>query len=264
MSPAVPVDDARQKLVDRLRAAGCVFAEDEARLLMEAAGTPAELAVLTGRRIAGEPLEQILGWAEFAGLRVVVQPGVFVPRRRSELLVREAVRLGRPGAIVVDLGCGSGAIGLAIATALGDVELHASDIDPAAVRCARRNVGAVGGRVYEGDLDRALPARLRGRVDLLVANAPYVPTGDLASMPPEARLYEPRSALDGGSDGLDVVRRVIAMAATWLAPRGFLLIESSRRQAAPVEAAFARRGLRPRVVRADDVEGTVVVGERTV
>lgn len=195
---ACPVDG----VVTRLRAAGCVFAEDEARLLVAAAGaptSPAVLAVLVERRAAGEPLEQILGWAEFCGLRVAVEPGVFVPRRRTALLVREAAALAGPGAVVVDLCCGSGAVGAAL-LARHQVELYAADIDPTAVRW---NIGARG-RVLEGDLDGPLPPTLRGRVDVLVANAPYVPTRAIATMPAEARDHEPRTALDGGPDGLDI------------------------------------------------------------
>jgi release factor glutamine methyltransferase len=244
-------------LIARLRAVGCVFAEEEAELLVQAAGTPGELDALIARRVAGEPLEQVLGWAEFCGLRFVVEPGVFVPRQRTRLLVREAVALASPGAVVLDLCCGTGAVGAAVAAAIGDVELHAADIDPAAVRCARRNVG---GAVHEGDLFAALPDALRRRVDVLVANAPYVPTEAIALMPPEARDHEARAALDGGADGLDVHRRVAAGAPDWLAPGGALLIETSGRQAAETLAAVARAGLTGRVVADDELAGTVVVG----
>ena len=247
-------------VVDRLRGAGCVFAEDEARLLLATARTPAELAAMLDRRVAGLPLEQVLGWAEFAGLRIVVEPGVFVPRRRTELLVREATALTPHGGVVLDLCCGSGAIGAAVAAAVPGVELHAADVEPAAVRCARRNVAAAGGRVYEGDLDAPLPASLAGRVDVLVANEPYVPTESVGLMPPEARLHEPLVALDGGADGLDVQRRVIAAAPRWLARRGHLLIETSQGQAPHTAAAAAAAGLIPRVVHAPDLDGTVVIG----
>jgi release factor glutamine methyltransferase len=246
-------------VVARLRAAGCVFAEDEARLLLAAAQTPAELTAMVDQRVAGLPLEQIVGWAEFCGLRIVMEPGVFVPRRRTELLVREAAALARPGAVVVDLCCGSGAVGAALAATVGGIQLYAVDIDPAAVRCARRNV--VGsGRVYEGDLYEPLPSALRGRVDVLAVNAPYVPTDAVALMPPEARLHEARVALDGGPDGLDVQRRVAADAAAWLAPGGHLLIETSERQAARTVEIFSRSGLTPRVVRSEELDATVVVG----
>jgi release factor glutamine methyltransferase len=237
-----------------------VFAEDEARLLLSDARSPAELDVLVARRVAGEPLEHVLGWTEFRGLRIAVGPGVFVPRRRTELLADEAVTLGRPGAVVVDLCCGSGALGVAVAGAVEGVELHAADVDPAAVACAAGNVAAVGGRAYGGDLFAALPAELRGRIDLLLANVPYVPSDAIALMPPEARLHESRVALDGGADGLDVARKVIAEAPRWLAPGGSLLFETSGDQAAAALDAVAAAGLVARVVTDDDRGATVVVG----
>ena len=135
-------------VVRRLRAAGCVFAEDEARLLLAEARTADQLDALVERRVAGEPLEHLLGWAEFAGLRIAVGPGVFVPRRRTEVLVAEAVALARPGAVVVDLCCGSGAVGVAVASAVPGIELHAADVDPAAVACARANLAGLGGRAH--------------------------------------------------------------------------------------------------------------------
>jgi release factor glutamine methyltransferase len=257
--PAPPSPES--DVVARLRAAGCVFAEDEARLLLAAAQTPTELATMVNQRVAGLPLEQIVGWAEFCGLRIVVEPGVFVPRRRTELLVREAAALARPGVVVVDLCCGSGAVGAALAATVGGIQLYAVDIDPAAVRCARRNIVG-GGQVYEGDLYEPLPSALRGRVDVLAVNAPYVPTDAVALMPPEARLHEARVALDGGPDGLDVQRRVAADAAAWLAPGGHLLIETSERQAARTAEMFTRSGLTPRVVRSEELDATVVVGAR--
>jgi len=253
MSPPDPA------VVARLRVAGCVFAEDEAGLLLEAAPSGPALEALVARRVAGEPLEQVLGWAEFCGRRFAVEPGVFVPRRRTELLVRSALRLAVPGAVVLDLCCGVGAVGAAIAAALGSGELHAADVDPAAVRSARRNLAGLG-TVYEGDLFAPLPAGLLRRVDVLVVNAPYVPTGAIALMPPEARDHEARIALDGGADGLDVHRRVADGAARWLAPGGSLLIETSRRQAAATRMLVADAGLTARVVTDDDLDGTAVIG----
>ncbi|MGY1638629.1 putative protein N(5)-glutamine methyltransferase [Geodermatophilus sp. SYSU D00742] len=249
-------------LVARLRAAGCVFAEDEATALLSATPDPVALEALVARRVAGEPLETVLGWAEFCGLRVAVEPGVFVPRRRTGLLVDEAVALLReiPRPVVVDLCCGTGAVGAAVAAAVGPVELHAADVDPAAVRCATRNLATAGGRVHPGDLYDALPADLRGRVDLLAANAPYVPTGAIALMPPEARDHEPRTALDGGPDGVDLQRRVAAGARRWLVPGGALLIETSRGQAPLTAAAVTANGLAASVVHDGDRDATVVVG----
>lgn len=250
----------RSAVVARLRAAGCVFAEEEAELLAAAATGPAELEDLVARRAGGLPLEQLLGWAEFCGLRIAVEPGVFVPRRRTTLLVEQAAALAPDPAVVVDLCCGSGAVGAALLERLARVELVAADVDPAAVRCARRNVEPRGGRVVAGDLDRPLPAGLRGRVDVLVANAPYVPTAAIALMPPEAREHEARVALDGGPDGLDVQRRVAAVAPSWLAPGGHLLIETSEAQAGATAAAVTAAGLATRVVRDEDLDATVVVG----
>src|SRR5215218_2125654 len=247
-------------VVARLRAAGCVFAEDEARLLLATVRSPGELTALVDRRVAGEPLEHLLGWVEFCGLRIAVSPGVFVPRRRTEFLVRQAIVRAAPGAVVVDLCCGSGAVGVAVATTLGSVELHAADVDPAAVACARRNVAAVGGSVHEGNLFEALPADLRGRVDVLVANVPYVPTDAIPRMPPEARDHEPRVALDGGTDGLAVARRLVAGATAWLAPGGSLLFETSEGQAPAAVAAVSAAGLAPSVVSDDEVGATVVGG----
>ena len=267
--PASPSGDARSVIVARLRAAGCVFAEDEARLLISAARTPAGLAAMVDRRAAGQPLEHVLGWAEFCGLRIAVDPGVFIPRRRTEFLVRRAAALARRAAgpdhgraravVVVDLCCGSGAVGAALAASLGRVELHAADIDPAAVRCARRNVAAAGGQVYRGDLYGPLPTRLRGRVDILAANVPYVPSGEVGLLPPEARAHEPRMALDGGADGLDVLRRVAAAAPLWLAPGGHLLAETSERQAPRAAEAVGRDGLIPRVAHSGRLNATVVI-----
>ena len=266
--------DPPAELVARLRAAGCVFAEEEAALLVAAAGGTGELAGLTARRVAGEPLEQVLGRAEFAGLRIALAPGVFVPRRRTELLVRLAVEgagAAGPGAgagaLVVDLCCGSGAVGAAVAAAVPGTVLHAADVDPAAVACARVNLsGGSGsgsaGTVHLGDLYDALPAALRGRVDVLVANAPYVPTDEVALMPPEARLHEPRRALDGGADGLDLARRVVAGAPDWLAPAGRLVVETSARQADALRKACAAAGLDAVVVRSEELDATAVVGRR--
>jgi release factor glutamine methyltransferase len=245
-------------VVDRLRAAGCVFAEDEARLLLAAAESRGTLTALVDRRVSGVPLEYVLGWAEFCGLRIAVDPGVFVPRRRTEFLARQAVASAGPGALVVDLCCGSGAVGAAVAAARPGARVHAADVDPAAVACARRNLP--GGLVHCGDLFDALPAALTGRVDVLVANVPYVPTEAIALMPPEARDHEPRVALDGGSDGLDVARRVVAGVGAWLAPAGSVLFEVGEGQVSAATDIVRVAGLAPRIVTDDELGATVVVG----
>ena len=242
-------------VVTRLRAAGCVFAEDEAALLV---ADGRELDALVARRVAGEPLEQVLGWVEFCGLRVLLDPGVFVPRQRTALLVETAVALG--GSRVVDLCCGSGAVGLAVQAGLPGAELVAADLDPAAVACARRN----GATVLAGDLFDPLPDELRGRVDLLCVNAPYVPTDAIADLPPEARDHEPATALDRGGRRTEPAPPGSAAGAhDWLAPGGSLLLETSRRQAPGTLAAVTAGGLEGRLVADEDRGATVVVGTRS-
>jgi len=250
-------------LVAALRAAGCVFAEDEARVLREASGgDDVELARMLAERVAGAPLELVVGHADFCGLRIAVAPGVFVPRRRSSLLVGTAAPWLRAGDVAVDLCCGTGALGAALLALVPGLEVYAADVDPVAVGCARRNLPP--GRVLEGDLYAALPAQLRGRVRVLVANAPYVPTGAIGLMPPEARDHEHRVALDGGADGLDVQRRVVAEAPEWLAPDGRVLVETGRVQADRTVALLIAAGLEPTVVTDEEIGATVAVGRRTV
>ncbi|MFC9394857.1 putative protein N(5)-glutamine methyltransferase [Streptomyces sp. NPDC057027] len=249
-------------VVERLRAAGCVFAEEEAEMLLATATGPAELDLMVERRASGLPLEHVVGWAEFAGLRIEVDGGVFVPRRRTEFLVGHAVELARPGAVCVDLCCGSGAAGAVLLDRVEGARVHASDIEPAAVACARRNVEPRGGLVYEGDLFAPLPRELRGLVEVLVANVPYVPTEEIGLLPPEARDHEPHVTLDGGADGLDVMRRVAAEAPEWLAPGGHLLVETSERQAETALAVMSAAGLAPRVVTSEEWWATVVVATR--
>ncbi|MCE0762610.1 putative protein N(5)-glutamine methyltransferase [Pseudonocardia kujensis] len=249
-----------EALVGALRAAGCVFAEDEAEVLAGSAASTEELEAMLARRVAGVPLEHVVGWAEFRGLRIVVDEGVFVPRRRTELLVEQGVALAPPDGVIVDLCCGSGAVATALAVELPGAEVHAADVDPAAVRCARRNLEPRGGQVHEGDLDAALPADLRGRVDLLLANAPYVPSAEVPFMPSEARDHEPLTALDGGADGLDLHRRIAALAPRWLRPGGQLLIETSRRQAPGTAAAMVAHGMGTALTRSEELDATVVVG----
>jgi len=244
------------QLVAALRAAGCVFAEEEARLLIDEASSPGELMAWAARRMAGEPLEYVVGWAAFAGVRVAVEPGVCVPRRRSELLFTVAGR--EPADLVVDLCCGTAAVGAALTRLWPGAEIHAADSDPAAVACARRNLPPE--RVHEGDLYTALPDDLTGRVDLVVANAPYVPTDAVATMPREARDHEHRVALDGGLDGLDVLRRVAADAPAWLRPGGRLLVETGRDQAELMAAVVTAAGMAAQVESDDELGATVVFG----
>lgn len=249
---------SRDEVVRRLRAAGCVWAEDEADLILAEGDVERRVAL----RESGTPLEVVLGWAELAGVRVLVDPGVFVPRRRSELLVRAAreaaAAMDRP--VVVDLCCGTGAVGAAVVAVLPAYDLHAADLDPLAVACARRNIDPLGGAVHQGDLYDALPPGLVA--DVLVVNAPYVPSGEVDLLPHEARDHEPRSALDGGADGVSIHRRVAAGAPARLSERGVLLVETSAAQAALTAAAVSASGLSARVVHDDELTATVVLGTR--
>ena len=262
LPPSPPGD-----LVATLRAAGCVFAEDEARLLLEQATDAAQLGDLVRRRVAGEPLEQVLGWAEFHGLRVRLEPGVFVPRRRTELLVDAAVarrarrRTARLPVVVGPLlrvgGCGGRRRRRA---APGRSTCTPRTSTPAAVACAGGNLAGLA-QVHRGrPVRRRCPPRLRGELDVVVACTPYVPTGEVRLMPPEARDHEPLAALDGGPDGLDVVRRLLADAVGWLRAEGFVAVETSERQAPVAAEAFARAGLVAAVVSDDALGATVVTG----
>ncbi|MCC9175895.1 putative protein N(5)-glutamine methyltransferase [Arthrobacter sp. zg-Y179] len=247
-------------LVSRLRDAGCVFAEEEALLLLSDAPGAGVLELMVARRLDGQPLEQILGWASFGGLRVALRPGVFVPRRRTEFLAAQAVHVlaGRSTALVVELCCGSGAVAMVISAAVPDCRIYAVDLHPEAVACARRNLPQAS--VLQGNLFLALPGELRGRVDLVVANAPYVPTAALGTLPREARNYEPAVTFDGGRDGLDTVGRIISEAPQWLGSRGKVLIECSEEQAAAVDGLLAAAGLSPQILRDEETDATVAVG----
>lgn len=248
-------EPALAAVTSRLRAAGSVWAEEEASLLLAAASGSA-LEALLARRLAGEPLETVLGWVDFAGRRLLVRRGVFVPRRRTEVLARVAASYVPPGGVLVELCCGVAPVASYAGGAAGEV--HVSDIDRRALECA--SVNAPGASAHLGDLYDALPPHLAGRVDVLAANAPYVPTGELSALPREAREHEPAAALDGGADGVDLHRRIAAGAPAFLRPGGVLLVETSVAQAPLTAAAMAGVGLVTEVLRDDDLEGTVVSG----
>ena len=237
-----------------------MFAEDEAVLLLKTGLRGRWLDSLVSRRVAGEPLETVLGWVAFAGRRLVVRPGVFVPRRRTHLLARAAAAHAHPGAVLLELCCGVGPVAAIVADDGEAAEVHLADVDEVALRCARVNVPR--GRVHLSDLYADLPADLQGRVDVLAANAPYVPREQLALMPAEARDHEPTIALDGGKDGVEVHRRIVAGAGEWLSPSGVLLIETSAAQAPLTCAELFDAGFSTVVVTDREVDGCVVLGTR--
>lgn len=247
-----------------LGAAGCVFALDEADELLGAAARPGRGAAWLGsalaRRVAGEPLELLVGEVVFGGLRLAVAPGVFVPRARTELLVELALEGLPDGGRVVDLCGGVGAVAALVAHRRADAQVVTSDVDERASACARTNLAAYGPRasVRTGDLYAALPPALRGRVDVVVANAPYVPTDRIADLPREARVHEPRRALDGGADGTELQRRVVAGVAPWLRDDGRVVVECAPDQVPVLAAALAGAGLAV-ATREDDERGALAV-----
>jgi len=198
------------------------------------------------RRVAGEPLQYVIGWAPFGRLRLAVGPGVFVPRPETEGLAdRAATRLrATPGPrTAVDLCTGSGAIACFLASEAPGTRVLATELDPGALAWARVNADRYGVELLAGDLDAPLPAELAGRVDVLCANVPYVPSEAIATLPTDVRDHEPRLSLDGGPDGLDVFRRLAGRAGHWLAPGGWLSCEIGEDQAEEAAAILTGAGL---------------------
>jgi release factor glutamine methyltransferase len=235
-------------LVARLRAVGCVFAEEEAAEIRRVLTDPDATEAVVAARSAGMPLEQALGRARFAGTDLDLAPGVFVPRARAEAIVDAAVAVRPDARLVVDLGTGNGAIAAALAHRMPTAEVHAADVDPAAVAIAARNGARFGFAVHRGDWWEALPSALRGRVELAAAYLPHVPTAQLAHIPRDFREHEPEASVHGGADGLDPLRAVLAGMSAWLAPGGAFVTLVAEEQ---VETA---RGLgeHATVIEADD------------
>jgi release factor glutamine methyltransferase len=232
-------------LVARLRAVGCVFAEEEAAEIRRVLGADDEAAdAVVDARGNGVPLEHALGVALFAGVEVFVGPGVFVPRARAEVLVDEAVAARPDARVVVDLGTGSGAIAAALAVRLPLAVIHAADLDAHALTYARRNGERHGFAVHEGDWWDAFPPELRGTVDLAVAYLPHVPTARLDEIPEDYRAHEPDLAVAGGSDGLDPLRAVLAAMDDWLSPDGVLVTLVAEEQLGTATALTAARRVR--------------------
>jgi release factor glutamine methyltransferase len=227
---------ADDSVVDRLSAAGCVAAEEEAAELAAAAPTPAVLEDWLRRREDGQPLAWIIGSLQFSGHRLQIDPGVYVPRFQTEDLARRAAALLPARGRAADLCTGVGAIAVHLMAEVPAAHVVATDVDVAAARCARRN----GVRVVVGDLDAPIGAD--HTFDLVTAVAPYVPTGDIRFLPRDVQRYEPRRALDGGPDGLALVRRVVAGAARLLRPGGWLLMELGGRQDQLLSEIFAAHG----------------------
>jgi release factor glutamine methyltransferase len=201
---------------------------------------------LVARRAGHEPLQHLLGYEDFRGLRLRVTPDVLIPRPETEGLVAWALELlGLASPLIADIGTGSGAIACALATARPDARVLATELSPAALTVAEGNVRALGladrVRLLAGDLLEPLAAE-PGRLAMIVANAPYLPSGILPSLPREVFGFEPRQALDGGPDGLAVIRRLLAAAPAALRPGGWLVLEIGEDQAAIVAGLMDARG----------------------
>lgn len=253
------VDDAA--MVAALRRAGSVFAEQELAELARAADDGGDLAAMVARRERGEPIEQIVGSAAFAELRLAVHPGVFVPRRRTELLATIAADAlaGLPrGARLLDLGCGSGAIAALAIHRVPGIRVVAIDADARAVACARENLP--GALVLRADSPAALDAS--ATFDVIAANLPYVPTAALALMPRDARDHEPRLALDGGADGLAPLRALAPAIAARLAPGGAVAVELAPAQADAAAGILRAVGLGDARVLEDEALGATVLVAR--
>jgi release factor glutamine methyltransferase len=247
-----------------LRAAGSVFAEREAKVILAAFADPQRRAVAVEQRSSGLPLEYVVGVAEFAGVEVAIGPSVFIPRHRAEALVDTAVELvgamaaaRRPMAL--DLGCGSGAIAAALTSRLPGWDVHASDIDAEALRHARTNSATFGFTLHQGDWWSSLPTSLSGGFDLVVAHLPYVPTGELVSLPRDFRDHEAVAALDGGADGLDPWRAVARGAGRWLEADGVLLTQVGERQVGEAVRIATSEGLVAQSIWPDDDERVAVI-----
>ncbi|HEX6231401.1 MAG TPA: HemK family protein methyltransferase [Actinomycetota bacterium] len=239
----------RMDILRALAEGGVVAPPAEADALLAASAEGAgPVQALVARRLSGEPLAWITGWARFCDVRVRVDPGVFVPRPHTGALARRAVSLLPDGGVAVDLCTGSGAVAAVLASARPRATVVATDVDPVAVACARRN----GVRALVGNLDEPLPPSLRGRVDVVTAVVPYVPTEELHLLPRDVLAHEPREALDGGPRGTSALVRAAEAASRWLRPGGSVLLELGGDQAGEVASTLARLGLSETRVHRDE------------
>lgn len=236
-------------------------ADEEAAELLGIAPDDATLDAFVARRTSGEPLAWITGTSRFCDLDILVHSGVYVPRWQSEPVARRAAELLPAAGAAVDLCTGSGAIAMVLRHARPRAEVVATEVDPVASACARRN----GVDVREGRLFDPLPEALAGAVDVMVGVLPYVPAGALHLLPRDVVEFEPRLALDGGPDGLDVVGQAVDGSGRWVRPGGWLLLEVGGDQIDVTRARFATAGYDTISVMADgDGDPRAVVGRRAV
>jgi release factor glutamine methyltransferase len=252
--------DVRTRILRALAEAGFVAPDAEADALLEASSEGVgSIEELVARRLRGEPLAWITGSVRFCGVRVRIDPGVFVPRPHTESLARRAVELLPPAGIAVDLCTGSGAVAVILRSARPGATVVATDVAPVAVECARRN----GVDALLGDLDQPLPPSLRGHVDVVTAVVPYVPSEEIHLLPSDVLAHEPRLALDGGPAGMRLLLRAAEAAARWLRPEGSVLLELGGDQARAMRVALAALGLSEiRVHRDDDGRDRAIEARR--
>jgi release factor glutamine methyltransferase len=235
-----PTSEETVHVVHALAESGCIAPSAEADALFAASSEGVgPIEELVARRLLGEPLAWITGSVRFCDARIRVDPGVFVPRPHTQALTRRAVSLLPAGGIAVDLCTGSGAVAAVLGSAHPRAAVVATDVDPVAVTCARRN----GVRALVGDLDEPLSPSLRGSVDVMTAVVPYVPTEELHLLPRDVVTNEPRRALDGGPRGTTVLVRAAEAAALWLRAGGSVLLELGGHQASEVATTLADMGL---------------------
>jgi release factor glutamine methyltransferase len=232
--------------VRRLVTAGCIAAAEEAASFLAAAPDDPTLEAWLCRREQGEPPAWITGRTLFCGRKLYVAPGVYVPRAQTEELARRAAALLPTYGRAVDLCTGAGAVAAHLKAEVPTAAVTGVDVDLRAAACARRNgVPAV-------VADLAEPLRRGSGFDVVTAVAPYVPTGQLGLLPADVQRYEPHLALDGGPDGLELVRGVVAAARRLLRPGGWLLIEVGGEQDQVLRPVLAARGLDPVIPWRDD------------
>ncbi|MBR4530459.1 MAG: peptide chain release factor N(5)-glutamine methyltransferase [Lachnospiraceae bacterium] len=208
------------------------------------AGQAARCEELLGRREQGEPMAYLTGRQEFMGLEFHVGPAVLIPRADTETLAEEALRHLHDGMRILDLCTGSGAVALSLLHYSNDTTAMATDIDAAALAAAGENAAALGlaERVRFSETDLFPPEAEREAYDLITANPPYIPTGEIGSLMRDVRDHEPRIALDGGADGLAFYRRITAQAPAWLHNDGWLLVEIGYDQGESVRRMFEEAG----------------------
>lgn len=234
-----------------------MWAVDEARVLRRWAADAGQVDAWVRRRVAGEPLEHIVGRVEFGDMDLHVGPGVFVPRRRSLLLAEVAVeQVGARGGVFVEACCGVAPIGAVVRERKPRTPVLLADVQERALDFARRNVPRAD--ICHGDLLAALP-RANRQIAVIAAVPPYVPDVEARLLPSEAGDHEPRRALFGGSDGLDTVRLLLAEAVDHLSRDGVVIVELHRDQTGPAGEFATSLGYGASVVAGDDGQTRVLV-----